>query len=607
MPLTPSPPHPLTFSRMRNAIIAGIIAAIFVIAVGNGDQIRVVAPALQDLGGVNQGTPAPIAFISGVARWIGGAALPLPVWEPYWNPTRPAPEVMIAEFPQFTFLYADLHAHMMAMPLALLVMAFALAYAGGVRRWHAILLGAIATGMLWPTNTWDYPPYLLLSLAGLALGALAIRASADAHYPSDSASALSVRAVVREILKALPAMIAFVALTRLAIVPYLAHYGSAYNSIDPWRGDRTQIGTFITIYGLFLIPLIGHALLSLFSREGDARRLSRIALAAGLVAGALLLLLNIPIALIAAPMAVMAFAAALMPRASSQARLMWLMTAGAWLLTLFVETFVLRGDIERMNTVFKFYIQAWLMLGIASGVALLWVFEIMAERRASDAEQPAPQHAQNATPKTQSAFRAVFIIAFAFAFFLAALYPAFAVPAKVNDRYVSTAPRGLDGMAYMTQAVCDGARCTGRDGTRFDLIHDYEAIKWMQDNVKGSPTILEGNTSGQQYTWSNRYSIYTGLPAVLGWQWHMRQQRGSLDDRVIYDRDADVTSFYESSDANFARAILDRYDVKYVVVGPLERAYYANLNTNKFAEMMEAGDLRVAYQNAGVTLYESLR
>jgi YYY domain-containing protein len=627
-----SPSHFLPFS-VKRAAIAGVIAAIFVIGVGNGDQIRVVSPAFQDLGGVNAGTPPVFAFINGVAKWLAGAQLPLPVWYAYWNPTRPSPEVMIAEFPQFTFLYADLHAHMMAMPLALLALAFALAYAGGARRWHAILLGAIATGMLWPTNTWDYPPYMLLGVAGLALGAIAgfdvfargrakesasgdahytdtndvveeqgaiadESTSGDAHYTTDQISVFAVRSVVKAVLKAVPAMIAFVVLTRLAIVPYLAHYGSAYNSIDPWRGDRTQINTFITIYGLFLIPLIGHALLALFSPHNDERRLSRIALIPGLAGGVLLLLFKVPIALVAAPMALLALAAAFARRTTTQTRLMWLMTAGAWVLTIFVELFVLRGDIERMNTVFKFYLQAWMMLGIASAVALVWVFETFAERRAET---------QSAKRKTQNIVRAAFITVLAIAFFLAALYPAFAVPAKVNDRFVATAPRGLDGMAYMQQAICDGARCTGRDGTSFPLKDDYDAIKWMQDNVKGSPTIMEGNTSGQQYTWSNRYSIYTGLPAVLGWQWHMRQQRGALDERAIYDRDADITAFYETADADFARTFLERYDVSYVVLGPLEKAYYAGLYAPKFDALVENGTLRVAYQNAGVTLFERIR
>ncbi len=608
-----SPSSNLTLP-VKRSIIAGVIAAIFVIGVGNGDQIRVVSPAFQELGGVNTGAPATFAFIGGVTKWLSGAHLPLPIWYPYWNPTRPSPEVMIAEFPQFTFLYADLHAHMMAMPLALLALAFALAYAGGVRRWHAILLGAIATGMLWPTNSWDYPPYMLLGIAGFALGKLAefapSRTSAGAtgaeNHAEDAQDTNDLRAtpthfersVVDRLLAAAPAIITFVALTRLAIVPYLAHYGSAYNSVDAWHGDRTQLSTFITIYGLFLIPLIGHALLSLFSPQHDERRLARTALVIGLATGGLLFLLKVPVALIAAPMALLALATAFAPRATPQTRMLWLMTAGAWALTLFVELFVLRGDIGRMNTLFKFYIQAWLLLGIAGAVALVWVFEIIGERRAA---------ARIAQHQAQNVFRAAFIAALAVAFFLAALYPAFAVPAKVNDRFVAGAPRGLDGMAYMQQAVCDGARCTGRDGVSFPLKDDYDAIRWMQDNVKGSPTIMEGNTSGQQYTWSNRYSIYTGLPAVLGWQWHMRQQRGALDERAIYDRDADITAFYETADADFARKILERYDVSYVVLGPLEKAYYTNLYLPKFDALVENGTLRVAYQNEGVTLFERIR
>ncbi len=84
-----------------------------------------------------------------------------PNW-PYWNPTRLDAALPIAEFPQFTFLYADLHAHMMAMPLAYLAIAFAIAYAAGVRKWQAVVLGAIVVGALvahqlvgLPGRTWS--------------------------------------------------------------------------------------------------------------------------------------------------------------------------------------------------------------------------------------------------------------------------------------------------------------------------------------------------------------------------------------------------------------------------------------------------------------------
>ena len=62
------------------------------------------------------------------------------------------------------------------------------------------------------------------------------------------------------------------------------------------------------------------------------------------------------------------------------------------------------------------------------------------------------------------------------------------------------------------------------DGQMMDLSEDYNAIRWMQDNVQGSPVIVEANCT--EYRWCTRMTIYTGLPGVVGWNWHQRQQRG---------------------------------------------------------------------------------
>jgi uncharacterized membrane protein len=255
-----------------------------------------------------------------------------------------------------------------------------------------------------------------------------------------------------------------------------------------------------------------------------------------------------------------------------------------------------------MNTVFKFYIQAWLLLGIASAVALVWVIErLFAPRRhVADEGQPAV-----VSSPTSIILRIGFTAAVALAFFLAALYPAFAIPAKVNDRYVTTAPRGLDGMAFMQTAMHQGF-CANEQNA-FPLAYDYEAIKWMQDNVKGSPTIFEGTTGGNMYCWGNRYSIYTGLPAVIGWQWHQRQQRAAMkNDQIVYDRDSDIADFYSTSNLADARTLIQRYKPGYIVAGPLERAQYGASDFDKFTAMIESGDLRIAYQNPGVTIYEVL-
>ena len=576
----------------RRAILVGLLAATFAVVIGNGDQIRVVGPAWQKLGGIEQGVSAPVAFVSGLLRWLAGAPLPVAPWWPYWNPTRPAPEVMIAEFPHFTFLYADLHAHMMAMPLAYLALAFALAYAAGARAAWAVALGALAVGMLWPTNTWDYPTYLLLVGAGLILGRVA--SVGDAQHGQ--------LGLLGRFARALLAVAVLVALSRLVMLPYLAHYGSAYNAIDPWDGDRTPLDTYITIHGLFLLPIGFYLLRSLFVGERPWRRAMQLVAIAGLAAGALLAAGGLPVAIIAVPVALLAGAAVLLPGPSSPARLMWLMTAGALALTLFVELFTLRGDIGRMNTQFKFYIQAWLMLSVSAAVALAWSVEALwagAQRKeAGGAEALSP--GRRLAPVI---WRVAFTGAVSVALFLAMLYPAFAIPAKVDDRYAKAAPRGLDGMAYMQYAV-RSEEYAGRLA-EFPLKHDYDAIRWMQDNVAGSPTIIEeGAAGGNQYRWSARFSIYTGLPTVVGWEWHQRQQRAVLGAPVVEDRVADVREFYSTTDLERARLLLRRYDVRYVIAGEMERLYNDLAGFAKFSALVESGDLRIVYQNPGVTIYE---
>ena len=587
--ISPSPLLPLS---LKKSVIAGLLATLFVVGLGNGDQIRVVGPAWQKLGGIEQGEPAASALVKGFVKWVGGEALPIyPNW-PYWNPTRPTEDipgnpVMIAEFPQFTFLYADLHAHMMAMPIALLALAFALAFAGGGRGWAAIGLGAMAAGALWPTNTWDYYPYLLLGVAGLLL-----------PQPKPDGSPLRFLDWVMGALKMLPVAVAFFVLTRAFFIPYLTSFGSAYNSVDPWTAEKTPIKTYITIYGLFMLPLLAYALLQLRKGIVWAKPLSRqlpvLILTMGVAATAFLLIKNAPISILAMPMIALCVACAALPITNNQQRMLWLTSAGAFAITIFVELYVLKGDIARMNTVFKFYITAWLLLGVTSASALLAVLD------EAFAKKPAPQpilattqtteeetdrtiilHPVPATTGNWGLGKMAFAALMAVALFLAALYPTFAIPAKMRDRYVPTLPKGLDGMAYMQEArYADAFEDRSKE---WSLKWDYAAIRWMQDNVQGSPTIIEeGSARGRQYHWSARFAIYTGLPTVTGWQWHQRQQRAAMDDRVVTERDQDVANFYDTPDPEQARLLLRRYTVKYIIVGDMEKIYHSPIGLPKF-------------------------
>jgi uncharacterized membrane protein len=289
--------------------------------------------------------------------------------------------------------------------------------------------------------------------------------------------------------------------------------------------------------------------------------------------------MGVPATLGSLPILTISTLAIFVTHRSPQARLLWLMVAGAFTLTLFVELFTLRGDIGRMNTVFKFYIQAWLLLGVAAAVWLVW-----------------------AIWRLRWGWRLMLIGMMTILLPLALLYPATATPAKMRDRYSDKAPKGLDGDEYMRFATYS-EKIYGRN-VEFALQSDYEAIQWLRRNVAGSPVIMEGTTGGALYRWGNRFSIYTGLPAVIGWQWHQRQQRAVVPDRFIYERDNDVTEFYSTTDISIALKLLRRYQVRYVAVGDLERAYYDKAGFDKFNQLVSSGFLRVMFQNSGTTIYE---
>jgi uncharacterized membrane protein len=139
-----------------------------------------------------------------------------------------------------------------------------------------------------------------------------------------------------------------------------------------------------------------------------------------------------------------------------------------------------------------------------------------------------------------------------------------------------------------------------------DLSQDYRAIRWMQDNVQGSPAIVEANCT--EYRWCTRYTIYTGLPGVVGWNWHQRQQRGASAPTAIYDRVSAIGLFYTTQDVESARAFLAKYQVKYIVVGQLERNVYPAFNRvedglAKF-EKYDGKYWKSVYHDANTTIYE---
>jgi uncharacterized membrane protein len=134
------------------------------------------------------------------------------------------------------------------------------------------------------------------------------------------------------------------------------------------------------------------------------------------------------------------------------------------------------------------------------------------------------------------------------------------------------------------------------------LGEDYRAILWLQDNVSGSPAIVEAQVP--EYRWGSRISINTGLPAVLGWNWHQRQQRTNFDGDV-WQRATQVTDFYVTTNLESARNFLTEYEVAYIILGQLERAYYEGPGLDKF-DTMNGVYWSEVYRDGDTVIYEVL-
>jgi uncharacterized membrane protein len=181
--------------------------------------------------------------------------------------------------------------------------------------------------------------------------------------------------------------------------------------------------------------------------------------------------------------------------------------------------------------------------------------------------------------------------------FAAALYPILATKAKWDIRMNKDAPHTLDGMAFMPYVEY------GDSGQTVPLNYDYEAIQWMYRNISGSPVIAEAHSSNPYRSVGNRVSMYTGLPAIVGWDWHQRQQRAVMPGTLVSSRINDVNTLYNTINVNDAITILDKYDVRYIYVGQLEWVYYQPEGLIKFDQMVEAGYLEEVYENDGTSIY----
>ncbi len=565
-------------SEGLRALAAGVTATFFLLILGNLGTLKMIWQGVQKLaapGGVidNAGILSHLKWVvQGLGRFFTGAQLPVGIGEWYWNPSRAIPGDVITEFPLFTFIYSDLHAHMIALPITLLALGWVVSILNTriqgtgeqkKSRWISlavsVIFGGLVIGTLRPTNTWDLPTYLLLAAIALFY--------ASFRYVEPPPWFLGkLHPTWRSLLYAACWVFLFAMVSFYAYQPFTAKYGQAYGNIDTWTGDHSPLGSYLVHWGWQFLLIatwftwetrewLASTPLSNWKKIKPYLVYVQLVGFLFLIVLVMLSILGISVGWIVGILGIWALILMLRPGQADAKRLVYFLVGTGLILTLFVELFALSGDIGRMNTVFKFYYQAWTMFSISAAASLVWLFPVVTE-------------------KWKTWIANLWQAVLAFLLICAALYPFFASFDKIRDRMSMDAPAGLDGTAFMATSRYYDA------GIDIVLSEDYAGIQWMRENVIGSPVIVEANTV--EYRWGNRYTIYTGLPGVLGWNWHQRQQRGFLDYNGIADRLNEIPYFYQTDSAEDALRFLEKYQVSYIILGQVERAYYPGTGLDKF-------------------------
>ena len=580
--------------------LVGFVSVLGVLILGNFGTVRMIFQGWQrlvappgtvftDVGFIQQWTWA----FQGFFKALSGAALPYSLGDWYWLPSRaiPAPGEVepITEFPFFTFLYADLHAHMVALPLTMLALAWAISVVLARGKWGSAVsalvsffVGGLAVGVLRPTNTWDFPTYLAIGICAMAYTYL------FQYKPSDGSLFELFPLKLLRVGLFVGGSVVFAGLAVVLFQPFVDWYVLGYADVQPWTGQTTPLSAYFIHWGLFLTLIVTWMVWETrdWLANTPATAIYRIRaqrdrlLLAGvgwlvLVAG--LTFAGASISWLVMLLSVWTLILLFRPGISEAKRIVLFMLGTGLFLTLMVEVIVLSGDIGRMNTVFKFYLQVWVLFGLGAAASVGWLLD--------------------AFPHWSFRVRTIWQFVVGVMLFAVALYPLLAGMAKVRDRMTENAPITLDGLAYMPLATY------GDNGVTMTLDEDYDAILWMQQNVAGSPVLVEANTV--EYRWGSRYSINTGLPSVIGWNWHQRQQRAFAVPGQVEQRVVENDLFYRDTEPQPLQQFLGKYDVSYIVVGQLERAYYAGPGIDKF-EIYDGLLWREVFRSGQTVIYEVL-
>lgn len=520
----------LTFEKNKNvrpfAVIAGIVSVLAVVFAGNGHYViyGLLRPWLQKF----TGAEVTSYWFPNSTRYIG--------YEP------DVPDKTIHEYPSYSFILGDLHAHVINIIFVLTVLGILFAWllyrrdliknnkgysmVQEVLAPHILVIGFFI-GLFHTTNFWDYPIYFVVAGAVILFSNIAL-----CNFDKYSIGMTAIQGVL------------VFALATICCLPFTL----AFNQISTGIKFVTMRTPLYQLAILWAIPMFTVVLYigNMIYRNAKAGEYKKTA--------------NVnPVAKFLGTM-------------KSVDLFMFILGLCAIGLNLMPEVIYVKdiyeGDYSRANTMFKLTYQAYIMYGIVFGYAIVKMLI----------------QGKNMVRRLCVLVSVLFILTLG--------YFGNASKAWFGDYMNSETYKSLDATNFMET----------------ECYADYEATNWLNENVEGTPVVLEAN--GDSYTFYNRVSVITGLPTVFGWrthEWLWQSVDGEFPE-VVNIREGAVKNFYTTTDINVAKEFIETYDVSYIYIGKCEYEKFPEMNTDFLKSLGEVvfettTDLTISDQTVQKTTY----
>jgi len=525
----------------------------------------------------------------------------------WWATSRVLPSPAINEYPIWSFLFSDFHAHVVAIPVALSVLLFSILLMQSLTRReksHTVVNSLVLSfflGILVITNSWDFIPYSAFILFVLPFSAIA-----DVKRDPRKARFRTWFVLLLSFFTRLLLGLCIVSFSFIWTFLYHMTYNGPGINIGLVKQGFASIEHILIHFGHFIF-VVAFLFLYILHRRSEDRwhnwhpftrwKLFKNHNLITIITRDFMILVSLALVciliyflprsafILGLLIALIATVISLSSKRSFRIRMACFLIATTGYIIAGAEFIFV---IDRMNTIFKFYYPGWIFLGIGCSLLLpLFMGHRTPQIGSSNSTEPhfTDQSGRNRRFSSFKNRSPIFYFVTTFLAFTIIYGSIIGIGIVTKMKRVPTNRPTLDGRKYLLLSSPE----------------IYGVTRWINQNVQARPVIAEAQ--GPAYQNFSQVSMHTGLPTLVGWEHHIFQRGAPRSE--IRDRKRDLRLLYTSSQEEVVRSVLEKYNIRYVVFGKLERKTYLKEREGFLSTFPEI--LHPVYRTDHTVLYQAVQ